>query len=67
MIEAATPMKPKKGAEEGQRSETAASNTVDSILFTVKESKKIEIIVQREGITTVETRTRIFGELLCSE
>ena len=39
MIEAATPMKPKKGAEEGQRSETAASNTVDSILFTVKESK----------------------------
>ena len=39
MIEAATPMKPKKGAEEGQRSETAASNTVDSILFTIKESK----------------------------
>ena len=31
MIEAATPMKPKKGAEEGQRSETAASNTVDSM------------------------------------
>lgn len=32
MIEAATPMKPKKGAEEGQRSETAASNTVESIV-----------------------------------
>ena len=31
MMDAATPMKPKKGAEEGQRSETAASNTVDSI------------------------------------
>ena len=30
-MEAATPMKPKKGAEVGQRSEIAASNTVDSI------------------------------------
>jgi len=32
MIEAATPMNPKKGAEVGQRSEMAASNTVDSII-----------------------------------
>ena len=32
MIEAATPMKPKKGAEVGQSSEIAKSKTVESII-----------------------------------
>ena len=32
MIEAATPIKPKKGAEVGQSSEMAKSKTVESIL-----------------------------------
>ena len=35
MIEAATPIKPKKGAEVGQSSEMAKSNTVESILYKI--------------------------------
>lgn len=33
IIEAATPMKPKKGAEVGQSSEIVISKTVESILY----------------------------------
>ena len=40
-MEAATPMKPKKGAEVGQRSEMAASNTVDSIWYGKLKSTEI--------------------------
>ena len=42
MIEAATPIKPKKGAEEGQRSETAASKTVDSMVNSTNYMRKYE-------------------------
>ena len=45
MIDAATPIKPKKGAEEGQRSETAASNTVDSIVNSTNEMRKYKWVL----------------------
>ena len=35
MIEAATPIKPKKGAEVGQSSEIAKSKTVESIFYKI--------------------------------
>lgn len=45
MIEAATPIKPKKGAEVGQSSEISKSNTVESILY-IKIDALVEIVMK---------------------
>lgn len=42
MIEAATPIKPKKGAEVGQSSEMVISNTVDSIWVVGSGNSEVE-------------------------
>lgn len=42
MIEAATPIKPKKGAEVGQSSEMVISNTVDSIWVVNSGNSEVE-------------------------
>lgn len=46
MMEAATPIKPKKGAEVGQSSEMVKSNTVESILESGPQSASGKMIFE---------------------
>lgn len=52
MIEAATPIKPKKGAEVGHNSEMVRSNTVESIVVSLGRNMAME----RNGETGKQTR-----------
>lgn len=67
MIEAATPIKPKKGAEVGHNSEIVRSNTVDSIVMllgrnmTNERNGETGKHTQKNGITHLSMRRREQG------
>lgn len=53
MIEAATPIKPKKGAEVGQSSEMVISNTVDSIWVVGSGNSEVEKWRNRGNVSSM--------------
>ena len=69
MIEAATPIKPKKGAEVGQSSEMVISNTVDSIWVVGSGNSEVEKWRNRGNVSNLwggsEGNSKIRTELDC--